>query len=76
MRIAILMSCLLWGLAACSREPEPEATSQQGREETRNIRATENIGYSGAAIANKVDGALNTADQRQQTLDAAAEPAQ
>ena len=53
--------------------PQPAYTptrSTQGREETRNIRNTEAIGYSGNAIANEVDSALDANDQRKDQLDA------
>ncbi|HSW15185.1 MAG TPA: hypothetical protein VLI06_20215 [Solimonas sp.] len=60
-------------LAACNGGPEPVAAQPepQGREETRNIRNTESIGYSGNAIADKVDGTLDTSDQRKGQLDQA-----
>ena len=47
-------------LGACgSSQPDAPPPKPQGREETRGIRATDAIGYSGSAIADKVDGALN-----------------
>ena len=51
----------------------PPKRAEQGREETRSIRNTEAIGYSGNAIADKVDGALDANDQRKQELDRALE---
>lgn len=57
-------------LSACgSEDPPAPKKSVQGREETKNIRGTEAVGYAGNAIANKVDGVLNANDQRVQTLD-------
>jgi hypothetical protein len=57
-------------LSACgSPEPPPQA-APEGREETRNIRNTEAIGYAGDAIADKVDGALDANDERKAKLDA------
>lgn len=59
-------------LAACSKPVEPVAEpteSSQGREETRTIRNTEGLGYSGDAIAGKVDSALDANDQRKEQLD-------
>ena len=61
-------------LAGCGGSPEPEATppnsrAAEGRGETGGIRNTENIGYAGNAVADKVDGALDTHDQRKQELD-------
>ena len=53
-------------LAACSHDepPPPPKKEKQGRAETQSIRNTEAIGYSGNAIANKVDDALNKNDQQ------------
>ena len=66
--IAILGAALLLG--ACGKHEEPVADREpQGREETRGIRNTEAIGYSGNAIADKVDGALDTNDARKAQLD-------
>jgi len=67
---------LLATVSACDR-PEPEPTrsppSPQGREETRGIRNTEAIGYSGDAIADKLDSALDADDARSRELDRAIE---
>lgn len=69
---AVLLACV----SACER-PEPEPTrsppSPQGREETRGIRNTEAIGYSGDAIADKLDAALDANDARNRELDRAIE---
>lgn len=47
-------------LAACGRdEPPPPEPQPQGRVETQAIRNTEAVGYSGNAIADKVDSALD-----------------
>jgi hypothetical protein len=53
------------GLVACQKdEPPPvETPKAQGRAETKNIRNTDAIGYSGGAIADKVDSALDKNDQ-------------
>jgi hypothetical protein len=65
-----LLLLLALALGACGREPEPEGPPPaQGREETRSIRNTEAIGYSGNAIADKVDAGLDANDQRKQELD-------
>lgn len=52
-------------LAACGADepPPPEKKAPEGRAETRNIRNTDAVGYSGGAIANKVDGALDKNDE-------------
>lgn len=67
--ICLAASAILF--AACNQPPETAAApaEPQGREETRTIRNTEAIGYSGDAIANKVDSALDTNDQRKEQLD-------
>lgn len=70
----VLLTALL---AACNgREAPPPVDPVDGREETRNIRNTEAIGYAGDAIADKVDAALDANDQRQQQLDAELEAQQ
>lgn len=57
-------------LAACTRPPEPPKGEPRGRAETQGIRNAEVLGYSGADIAKKVDGALDANDARKQNLDA------
>lgn len=66
----VLCAALL-GLSACAKAPDepPRPRSTEGREETRNIRNTEAIGYAGDAIADKVDSALDANDQRKEQLD-------
>ncbi len=75
MRLAILALSGLCLLAACSKPAEPAAdeAKPQGREETRGIRNTEAIGYSGNAVADKVDSALDANDQRMEQLNKAVE---
>ena len=58
MKISTLLLVLM--LTACSAQEEPPP----GRAETQSIRNTDAVGYSGSAIADKVDGALNATDQR------------
>lgn len=66
------MALLCAGLAACGGSSQSEQSdTQDGRDETRNIRNTEAIGYSGDAIADKVDGALDAHDGRREQLDEA-----
>lgn len=57
-RRVVLASALL--AAGCGGEepPPPEPREPQGRAETRSIRNTDAVGYSGSAVADKVDGAL------------------
>jgi hypothetical protein len=56
-------------LGACGADDAAVADRSEGREETRNIRNTEAIGYAGDAIADKVDAALDASDQRRDQLD-------
>lgn len=63
---------VLVALSACGKKPEvPKPGEPQGRAETQSIRNAEAVGYSGDAIANKVDGALDANDARKGDLDAA-----
>lgn len=73
MKISTLLLILI--LAACSAPEEPpvEEKSPQGRAETQNIRNTEAVGYSGKAIADKVDGALTKTEERKEETDRATE---
>jgi len=66
-------------LAACGssqQDPPPPPKAQQGRAETQGIRGTDAIGYSGSAIANKVDGALNANDGQKAKTDQALQGAE
>lgn len=65
------LACLsLMFLSAC-HAPEPAPTSAEGgRAETQNIRNLDAVGVPGSAIADKVDGALNAAEQRNRDLQA------
>lgn len=71
-RILLCASALLL-VTACSPKTDEDGKRQslagEGREETKGIRNTENIGYSGNAIGAKVDAALDANDQRTDTLD-------
>lgn len=56
----VLMLAVL--LAACGSDeppPEPAPAPQEGRAETQAIRNTEAVGVPGAAIADKVDDAID-----------------
>ena len=69
----LLCASALSLIAACSPKTDEdgkrESLAGEGREETRNIRNTENIGYSGNAIGAKVDEALDVNDARKAELD-------
>lgn len=57
-------------LTACGgSEPPPEREPPRGREETRGIRNAEAIGYSGDAIADKVDASLDASEARKAEMD-------
>jgi hypothetical protein len=53
-------------LAACSSDEPPPAEQKApaGRAETQSIRNTEAVGYSGDAVADKVDDALKKNEER------------
>lgn len=62
-------------LTACN-DADPDKPGRQvksrageGREETKLIRNTENIGYAGNAIAKKVDKAIEINEDRPEELD-------
>ncbi|RZO83228.1 MAG: hypothetical protein EVA65_15360 [Oceanococcus sp.] len=55
-------------LSACGNRDGDTSGNAQGREETRNIRNTQAIGYSGDAIADKLDAALDANDARNDRL--------
>ncbi|GEM_PF-6932684 len=65
-------------ISACGKKQEPEQPVKPiaGREETRGIRNTDAIGYSGSAIADKVDSALNANDQQKEKTDQALQNAE
>ncbi len=69
---ALLAAAMLSSLAlsACGKPAAPPQAEEEGRPETRSIRNTEAIGYDGAAIADKVDAALDAGEARKQQLDA------
>ncbi len=69
----LILSILLGSLSACDgQRKEPAAgAAESGREETRNLRNVEAIGYGGEKIANQVDAALDANDQRSRQLDEA-----
>jgi hypothetical protein len=73
----LLKPCLLClpliMLSACGVPERSGAAAQEkeGRAETRNIRNTESIGYSGDAISNKIDSVLDANEDRLKSLDKA-----
>ena len=72
----LLAVSLLLGACGSSQQEAPPPKAQQGRAETQGIRNTDAIGYSGSAIANKVDGALNANDQQKAKTDQALQNAE
>lgn len=72
MRPTIILALMVGLLAGCSAaEPETPAPAPEGREETRGIRNTENIGVSGDAVADRVDQALDANDRHREQLEQA-----
>lgn len=69
--MSVLVAATL--LAACSAEepPPPPEKAPEGRAETRNIRNTDAVGYSGSAIADKVDKGLDAQDEANRKREAA-----
>lgn len=66
---------LVLALTACGAptdEPKVE-TERVGREETQTIRNTKEIGMSGDAIANRVDGALDASEKHAEEMKKAEE---
>lgn len=71
--LTVLVSLL--SLGACnSPTAQTQESHDEGREETRHIRNTEAIGYSGAAIADQVDTTLDAHEQRLKTLEEQTDP--
>jgi len=72
MRMASLL--LVAAIAACADdEPPPPEPEARGRAETRSIRNTEAIGYSGDAIADKLDASLEAQEEAERRRRAQAE---
>lgn len=55
-------------LSACGDRGSSDHAGSEGREETRNIRNTEAIGYGGDNIADKIDAALDANDAHNERL--------
>lgn len=69
MRIRILVLALFLTACGAPEEPAAEKEAPEGRAETRNIRNTDAIGYSGSQIADKVDATLDASDARKRQLE-------
>lgn len=76
MRVLIIAVFILFivSISACGNPEQTESSKEnvhqdQGRAETKSIRATEDIGYVGDAVGAKVDAALDANDQRIEDLD-------
>jgi hypothetical protein len=64
-----LLFIVILGASGCGKpEPaksEPQAADEyQGRDDTKSLRNADAVGYDGAAIQKKLDGALDKNDQR------------
>jgi len=65
MNTRILLLALALGACSAKEEPPPPPEQPpQGRAETQSIRNTEAVGYSGKAIADKVDKAIKTSEEQ------------
>lgn len=63
-------------LVACAQdEPPPEKKEPTGRAETRAIRNTDAVGYSGSQIADKVDAGLSAQEEANRRNQEAADQA-
>ena len=74
-RPLLLSLCAALAVSACN-DADPDTPGRQvksrageGREETKLIRNTENIGYAGNAIGKKVDQAIEINEDRPEELD-------
>lgn len=68
---------LVLALTACSAPSDEPKVDQErvGREETQTIRNTKEIGMSGDAMANRVDGALDASEKHAEEMKKAEEEA-
>ena len=66
--ISLLFIVILSASGCVKPEPdksEPQAADEyQGRDDTKSLRNADAVGYDGAAIQKKLDGALDKNDQR------------
>lgn len=69
-RMKYLLPALALLLSACGSDepPPPEPKAPEGRAETQSIRNTDAVGYNGSAIADKVDGAIETSEEADRKL--------
>ena len=64
MKHALLVLVLLAAACGPDEPPPPDATPPEGRAETQAIRNTEAVGYSGKAIADKVDAGIKANEEQ------------
>ena len=67
MKAFLHLTALMFALSltACSNPEPPKAVNDyQGRDDTKSLRNADAVGYDGAAIQEKLDGALDKNDQR------------
>lgn len=78
MKRALMALALLLPACGADEPPPAEPAAPEGRAETQAIRNTDAVGYSGSAIADKVDGALDKTEEatkkNQQAADQAGDP--
>ncbi|WP_420465404.1 hypothetical protein [Panacagrimonas sp.] len=75
MKLARLFVCMVLPASLLACNPAKDESGDRatragdGRAETQGLRNTENIGYSGNAIGDRVDAALDANDRRTEDLD-------
>lgn len=64
MKRALLVLVLFAAGCGSDEPPPPEQKPPEGRAETQSIRNTEAVGYSGKAIADKVDAGIKANEEQ------------
>ena len=69
MKAILFPAVLVLALSACGPREDDHERTPKAKNELELIRNTEKIGYSGGAVADKVQGAIDTNDDRSEHLD-------
>ena len=70
--VLMALACAACNVDSSGDTPPPK---KEGREETKNIRNLDAVGYSGSAIANRVDQSLDATDKHNEEMKKAEEAA-